>query len=460
MPKVKSVFWRQGMFLQPQHFQYAELSQEEKLSQVRYMSRPWFWGVRDLSLANEALAIRQIEVESGSFVFQDGAIATINENASIQSRSLENIEVDPERPMDVYIGLRKLSQIDPNVTIIHNNTDVAGVSTRYYTDAAPVAVDDVYLNDQQAELQPLVYKLKIILPHELEDYADYHVIPVARIALDGEKLIFMKSFIPPLINLEASASALSIVKELRDELSGRAFQLSSIANASASQNFDPNMLRYRLGLQALSRYVPRFYHMSETPSVSPWDVYGFMRELVGEVSIFSRSINFLGENKDGESLLPAYEHTNLWDCFNAARTLITQLLNEISVGPQFLVEFERNDTRFTVDIPAEFFEDQVDFYLILNTEAPWSDHSQSFLTTAKLAEADMIDILIERSLPGIGVLHMPGPPPGLPKKNFANYARIDIHDEKWNQVINKKSLGLMWDEAPEDLKIELVILRK
>merc|ERR1712000_428798 len=87
------------------------------------------------------------------------------------------------------------------------------ISTRYYTDAAPVAVDDVYLNDQQAELQPLVYKLKIILPHELEDYADYHVIPVARIALDGEKLIFMKSFIPPLINLEASASALSIRKK-------------------------------------------------------------------------------------------------------------------------------------------------------------------------------------------------------------------------------------------------------
>ena len=103
---------------------------------------------------------------------------------------------------------------------------------------------------------------------------------------------------------------------------------------------------------------------------------------------------------------------------------------------------------------------QVDFYLILNTEQPWADHSQSFLTTAKLADSTTVEILAERSLPGVGLFHMPSPPAGLPKKAFANYARIDIHDDKWQQIHSKQNLALMWDEAPSDLKVELVILRK
>ncbi|WP_419811107.1 type VI secretion system baseplate subunit TssK [Bacterioplanoides sp.] len=457
---VKPVFWRQGMFLQPQHFQYAELSQAENLNKIREFSRPWFWGVSELSLAKESLATKHIDIEKATLIFQDGAMVDTASNAVLQGRSLADVDIDPEEPLTVYIGVKKLSSLEANVTVVHNDEDVAKVSTRFYTKADPEAVSDVYQNDQQAEVQSLFYKLKIIFEHELDDHADYLVIPVTRIALDGERLVYVKQYIPPMVNIGSSDIAMSLIKELRDELSGRAFQLNSIADASANNSADPNILRYRLGLQALSRYVPRFLHVSETTSVSPWDVYGQMRELVGEASIFSRNINFLGENKDGESELPPYHHVNVWECFNAARTLITQLLNEISIGPQFLVEFSRNETRYQVEIPNEFFEGQVDFYLILNTESPWSDHSQSFLTTAKLAEPDMVDILIERSLPGIGVLHMPGPPAGLPKKSHANYARIDVHDEKWSHVANKQRLSLVWDEAPEDLTIELVILKK
>jgi type VI secretion system protein ImpJ len=219
-------------------------------------------------------------------------------------------------------------------------------------------------------------------------------------------------------------------------------------------------LRYRIGLQTLSRYVPRLFHITETPDIHPWDVYGFLRELIGEVSTFTQDINFLGEDKNGERLLPSYQHSNIGECFIAARTLISQLLNEISVGPQFLVELDYDGRFFSTEVPAEFFEQHVDFYLILSTERTWSDHAQSFLTTAKLADDKTVEILAERSLPGVGLYHMPSPPAGLPKKAFANYARIDIHDDKWQQIQLRQNLALLWDEAPDDLKVELVILRK
>ena len=461
MATIKPIFWRQGMFLQPQHFQQSELHQSNQSNLIREYSHPWFWGFISYAMAKLSLQQRIVELEQAEIIFQDGTHVILGQNAYIQSRQLDNVTIDPEVPLNVYVSLRKMSSLESNVTIIQDAVETSTVKTRFFTQASPQTVDDIYSDGPKAELQTLTYKLGIVFEYERDAYADYLLIPVAKIALDGENLIFPKEFVPPLITMTGTTEIQHLVKELRDELTGRAIQLSS--NNSASQqsgSFDPNLLRYRIGLQTLSRYVPRLFHITETPNIHPWDVYGTLRELVGEISTFTQDVNFLGENKKGERLLPAYKHTNIGECFNAARNLISQLMNEISVGPQFLVELDYDGKYFSTEIPAEFFEQQVDFYLILNTEQTWSDHSQSFLTTAKLADGSTVEILAERSLPGVGLYHMPSPPAGLPKKAFANYARIDIHDEKWQQIQSKQNLALMWDEAPSDLKVELVILRK
>jgi type VI secretion system protein ImpJ len=458
---IKSIFWRQGMFLQPQHFQQSELYLTNQSNLVREYSHPWFWGFISYSMAKLSLQQLIVELDQGEIIFQDGTHVILGQNAYIQSRQLDDVQIDPEVPLNVYVGLRKMSTLKSNVTVINDTTETSAVQTRFFTDSAPHTVDDVYSDGPEAELQSLTYKLGIVFEHERDIYGDYLLVPIAKIALDGENLIYTTEFVPPLITIAGSSEIQRLVKELRDELTGRAIQLNSNNNAiQESGNFDPNLLRYRIGLQTLSRYVPRLFHITETPNIHPWDVYGSLRELVGEISTFTQDVNFLGENKKGERLLPSYKHTNIGECFHAARNLISQLMNEISVGPQFLVELDFDGKYFSTEVPAEFFEQQVDFYLILNTEQTWTDHSQSFLTTAKLADGSMVEVLAERSLPGIGLYHMPSPPAGLPKKAFANYARIDIHDEKWQQIQSKQNLALMWGEAPSDLKVELVILRK
>lgn len=461
MANNKPVFWHQGMFLQPQHFQQSELQQSHQTNLFREYSHPWFWGFVSYSLARLSLQQRQVEVEQAELIFQDGTHITLGQNGYIQSRSLEGIEIDPEKPLQAYLALRKMSSLESNVTVIQDIVEAANISTRYFTLAAPQKVDDIYSNGPEAELQTLTHKLSIVFEHEREAYSDYLLVPVAKVALDGENLVYPAEFVPPMVTISGAEEIQRLIKELRDELTGRAIQLrSNNSSTQGSSSFDPNLLRYRIGLQTLSRYVPRLFHITETPDIHPWDVYGFLRELIGEVSTFTQDINFLGEDKNGERLLPSYQHSNIGECFIAARTLISQLLNEISVGPQFLVELDYDGRFFSTEVPAEFFEQHVDFYLILSTEKTWSDHAQSFLTTAKLADDKTVEILAERSLPGVGLYHMPSPPAGLPKKAFANYARIDIHDDKWQQIQLRQNLALLWDEAPDDLKVELVILRK
>ena len=266
---------------------------------------------------------------------------------------------------------------------------------------------------------------------------------------------------PPAITISSVPELEKLVKEVRDEVTGRAMQLATYKSpAHAQREYDPNLLRYKTALQSLSRYVPRLFHISECGNVHPWIVYGVLRELIGEISTFTDRITVLGETSDGERLLPPYNHTDLGGCFNDASGLITQLLNEITIGPQYLVEMIFDGVTYFADVPSEFFTEHVDFYLIVNTTEDFEKSQQSLLTAAKLSSRDMVETLAERSLPGVGMIYLPAAPPGLPRRPNAYYLRLDIHDDEWSSVQRQENIALLWDEAPEDIKVELVVVRK
>ena len=67
--ETKPVFWHQGLFLQPQHFQLAEQNQQARLYPYHHYLQPHFWGVCRLQLLASSLSHRTCEIESGEFIF-------------------------------------------------------------------------------------------------------------------------------------------------------------------------------------------------------------------------------------------------------------------------------------------------------------------------------------------------------------------------------------------------------
>jgi type VI secretion system protein ImpJ len=455
----KPIFWHHGMFLQPQHFQQSEQYVNEKINVLKKHVSPWMWGFTQLDIATEALQSKKIEIQHAEFLMEDGTYINLGDNAFVSPRSIEGAEIDPESPNTIYFALKKHSGFSSNATKISNISEAADVSTRYFTFIDPTEINDLYTHGESAQVQQLTLKLDIVLESEKDKYSEYNLIPFAQIALDGERLTYVSDYIQPCLNIQGSQKLIKQITELKDELAGRAIQLKT-GLAMLGSNLDINALRYRMSLQALSRYVPRLAHEVSTAQIQPWAIYGGLRELTGEISTFTNDVNLLGETNQGEKLLPNYTHLNTGQCFSNIRGLINRLLNEISVGPQFLVEMTREDQAFKADIPKDFFAEKADFYLILNSAEEWDVFSQSLFTTAKLASKNTIDVLIERSLPGIGLIHSPTAPAGLPKKDQASYVRIDIHDDEWQSIERYQSLVMHWDDAPADLNVELVILKR
>ena len=460
MSKSQPIFWHHGMFLQPQHFQQSEDFVTSQVDFVKQNIAPWLWGFTSLDVSSSAISAKRIEIHQAELLFDDGTYAKLNDNAFVSPRTLEGVEIDPETPATVYLALRKHSSFSDNVTKINDLNEAFNVKTRFFTLNEPSKVNDNYVQGDQALTQELTLKLELVLENEKDSFTEYSLIPCAQIALDGENLVLVNSYVPPCLNIQGSEQLHSQLKDLKDELAGRAIQLKNGQAVLGNNAIDANAFRYKMSLQALSRFVPRLAHEVSTLQLHPWNIYGGLKELAGEISTFTSDINLLGETSDGEMLLPEYRHDNIAQCFNSARQLINQLLNEISVGPQFMVEMVREEQSFTTEIPKEFFEDRADFFLVVNSKDDWDDYSQSFFTAAKLASKNTIDVLIDRSLPGIGLIHTPTAPSGLPKKDHAHYVRIDIHDDEWLSVQRQQHLVLHWDEAPEELQIELVILKR
>ena len=461
MNNSKPVFWHQGLFLQPQHFQLSEQYQDTRLLPYQSYLLPHFWGVCQVEMLASSLSHRTCEIESGEFIFADGTYVSLPDNSVVSPRSFEDEWVDPEKPFTIYLALHKLSQFDDNVTELARLEQHAGTTTRYVTTTAPEDVKDVYVEGSAAQVKFLRHALKIVFDNERDELGDYELIAIAQVVREGDAIIYNKHYLPPCLTIASVPELTRIVKEIRDEIIGRAMQLSAYKSpVHAKKEFDANLLRYKMALQSLSRFVPRLFHISESGNVHPWTVYGVLRELVGEFSTFTDHVTVLGETSDGEHMVPNYDHDNLGECFHRVSEVIGLLLNEITIGPQFLVEMKFDGVAYTADVPAEFFTEYLDFYLIVNTIEDFEAAQKSLLTAAKLTSRDMVETLVERSLPGVGMIYLAAAPPGLPRRPNAYYLRLDVHDDQWASVQRQENVALLWEEAPEDTTVELVVVRK
>ena len=461
MENLQPVFWHQGLFLQPQHFQLSELYQQSLIRPLQQHLHPHFWGVIKLNLLDSALEQRRCEITSAECLFPDGSYIRLNENAIINERSFEDDWVESDKPFTIYLGLKKLSAYEDNVAIVDHYEQLDKLNTRYVCKPDPTDIKDIYQQGAPAQSKLLNYVIQVIWETELDKYSDRMLMPIAKVVRAENGINVESEFCPPMLNIGVNEHLHRLIKDIRDDITGRITQLESYdRHKKNSSNFDATLLRYKLATRTLSRYIPKLFHITEDQQIHPWQVYGLMRELIAEVSTFTETVNVLGENNERLRLLPKYNHLDIGDCFVKAKSLLTTLLNEITVGPQFIVDMPLVNNVYKADIPQEFFEQSVDFYLIISSQDNFQQQQHSLLTTAKLAAVDMVEVLAERSLPGVGLIHIPHPPADMPRRPDANYVRLDTHDEQWTVIERHKDIALLWDEAPEDVKIELVIVRR
>jgi type VI secretion system protein ImpJ len=461
MQDTQAVYWHQGMFLQPQHFQVTDMHGMFQHKPMREAGLPYFWGVGELELVASAALNRNFEIQSAKLIFPDQTYIEYPGNCRIKPRPFAADWVEGDKPFSVYLGLKKLSSTDSNVTVVADMVEADAATTRYVSLSSPTGVADLYSSGPSAQVRSLTHVVKIFFESEIDRIQDFTLIPIARLVREGEGVKLSENFVPPCYTLSGSGVLFRLIKDLRDELTGRARQLQEYKspNEMRKADFDASYMIFLLALRSLNRASPYLFHLTETKQVHPWLAYGILRQLIGDLSSFSERFNMLGETDDGLPGLPSYDHSDLARCFGRARTMVSQLLNEITVGPEFLTVLAYVDGYYIGQLPRNFFGQRNRFYLVLRTERTVEWVVDSVQRDVRLAAKNEMAGLISHALPGLELIHMAVAPQGLPRRSYSYYFRIEQISQQWEIVEREGEIALYWMEAPEDLKAEIVVLR-
>jgi len=421
----KPLFWHQGLFLQPHHFQLQDQYVQSLLLPYQKFIQPHLWGVAQASVSSAALGNRSFELVKGEFLFPDGTHVSVPGNGLIEPRSFEDDWIEGDRPLKVYLGLKKWDASGENVTVLPDLQGIGQVATRFVTKTDPDELDDLYQPGPKAQIKSLNFVLRVFWETEKDQLGDYLLIPVAQIERQGEELKFSGRYVPPSLNMNSAETLLILMKEIRDQLASRARQLEEYKTQKG-------------------------VHTAEFGTR--------VRQLIGELSSFSDQVNVLGDGADGTSLLQTYDHQDLGGCFRSAQSLITQLLDAITSGPEYVIRLVYDGTYFAAELPPAIFEGRNRFYLVLDTEADPAGMLQSIETVVKLGARESLPILIARALPGVGMEHLAVPPQELPRRSHSLYFQIDHHSDQWSPVEKGHNIALYWDDAPEDINVEMMVV--
>ncbi|GAB5336849.1 MAG: type VI secretion system baseplate subunit TssK [Pseudomonas fluorescens] len=456
----KPLYWHQGLFLQPQHFQQNDARLESLVTRTLACQQPHAWGLISMCLNDAALASRQCRIEQLSVRFTDGSLVEYPGNALLECRPLALADfVSDSRTL--YVGLKRSQPGEPDAQVFEALQDAEKANVRFAVRADPQTLDDRHGDAPEALVRQMSYVLRLFWEEELDNLGAYELLPIARLEHDGDRIHLADRYIPPCVMIGASPALMQTLRDTRDELVGRARQLEVFKQSGDARygDFDAAHTHNLLALVILNRYGPLLTHLLETPHVSPWQVYGTLRQLIGELSVFSERCDMLGQTHEGRSLLTSYQHETCGQAITLAAGLIGQLLNEISVGSELLVRLLPSDGLFQSCLPDAFLGPRHRYYLVVRSDGDPTRLAQQLELDAKLgAPQDMPD-LINRALPGVELIYLQVPPQGMPRRPGALYYRLEPLSEAWETVCSTQAAALFMPNAPADMLVELVVVR-
>lgn len=458
MHSLRPIFWHQGLFLQPQHFQYNDFFWQTRQAEILALMSPYPWGVIQLELDEAALSTFQLRLLKLQAMMRDGSLIHYPGNAIVESRTFDLNKMS--HGMKVYLGLRRWSTDQANVGVVPEINPTIEYPQRLIAEANPEVVADSYARGPEGRVNMMSYSIRLFWEDELDDLGDYELIPLLRLEQAGDQVRLGEKYIPPCLNIDSSPILIQLLRNIRDEIAGRARQLEMFKPSSLSktEDMDVNNVSLLMALGILNRYTAALTHQLELPQTHPWTCYGLLRQLVGELSTFSDRYDMLGTTRDGKTLIPAYQHEELYVGFDAISVVVRHLLNEIAAAPEMLVRFDLEDLNtglYKANLPEGFFGKRHRYHLLVygaNTE-----QLTEWMHDTKLASPEEIERLVVHALNGVDLLLLNEAPRGIPRRSSALYFYIDPLSSSWAAIEESQQAILFIPQAVEALQIELIV---
>ena len=421
------VVWTEGMFLRVQHFQQADRWVDHLVHAAVRDAAPHRWGVADIAVDRDLLAIGKFALSRCRGAFSDGTPFRMPEDAD-HPPALEL--AGNERGVVVYLKM-PLQQPGAYEMGADRHEDTG---TRYRR-AAFETTDANTGSFASASIE--IGRPRLSYGLSTGPTAGYNLLAVARIAEVKADLtvVLDEKFVSPCLNCASQPLLSGFLAELQGLITHR-------AEAIASRLADPSLrgsseIADFLLLQALNRNEPRLRHaLGQAAVLHPEALYRLAVEMAGELATFT------AESKRA-TVFPPYRHDDLFATFAPVFADLRQSLS--SVLEQNAIEIPLQARRHGVRVGT--ITDRpllltATFVLVVRADMPGEQLRRLLPNQIKIGPVEQIAQLVNVSLPGIPIRPVPVAPRQLPYRAGSIYFELERSSAFWKQLESSGAIAV------------------
>lgn len=442
------VYWHEGMFLRPHHFQAAERHIADQARQAGKLDCHYNWGVRAIDIDPEALRNYRFEVTRLDARLEDGTLVRVLKGSDQELPSLYLKELmdrrGPGAAVEVRLAVPALQMGKANAP---DGADPdPGARYRVVRAKEKTVDENTGQNDQFLEHR----RLNLRLMTDDQDPAGYEVLPLARVVRSAQSsapLALDPEYIPPVLACDGWPV-------LRQDIVGAVYNqmgalLTDLGRKVRDQGirFDtsnPEQRKMFERLRTLNEGYAAFGIVARSAGVHPLMGYLELCRLAGQLAAFGKTPTLPGE-------CPAYDHNNLGPCFWTVKKWILGLLVEDFQQGWEMRPFVGDQLRLTVAIDRNWLDPGCQ--MLVGVEAPsLSGVECARLLTGrlnmKIGPTERVEEIFRAGMLGLAFVHEHKPHPVLPASPTLTYFRVNREQSQseWYYVAEKGKLSIRLNE--------------
>ncbi|MCA0894678.1 type VI secretion system baseplate subunit TssK [Microbulbifer agarilyticus] len=443
MSANNKVIWSEGMFLRPQHFQQQDRYLEQVLEARTGALGPYTWGLIELAIDSEPMAMGKLSLSRISAIFPDGTPMLSPEN-----ENLPDVLDVPVNTRDEVVYLCIPMKRPGSQESVRDQEDLSQARYQAFNFDARNSASS---SGEAARIQ--VGKLRTCLKLGSEDLSGYAAIGIARIReRQPEKPIELDTdYIPPLLNADTSAVIKAYIEEVKGLLDHRGNALGHRLSDSGRSG-SAEIADYLL-LQVVNRFEPMLKQITAQPRLHPHTLFIELLQLAGELSTFTAA------NKRPPEI-PHYMHENLQQSFSGLYSALRQSLSTVleqTAMPMDLVE--RKFGIYVAPITDPSLVKTASFVLAAKADMPGDLLRSRFPGQAKVAPVEAIRELISAQLPGLSVRPLPVAPRQIPYHAGFTYFELERTGDLWQAMQRSGGFAVHLGAEFPGLAMELWAIR-
>lgn len=438
------IFWGEGQFLSPQHFQYQDAYHEAQLLATRQAIAPFGWGLRSLQADQQSLASGSLRLTRLTAIFPDGTLYSApDKDALPMAQPLDHISESATGTL-IYLALPLLQEHRSNC-----NADGASVNNVRYSPNSQ-STQDLFSDAVEANLVYLDKNVRLLTEDQPRDA--YTVVPLMRVRRNSTGGFEQDdSFLPPAVHITTNNTLMSRLRSLLDALQARANALYSLfrkPNESLVEFRSGDMASFWL-LHSVNTAFASLVHFYQHPELSPERLHLELARIAGSLLTFSTEY--------GLEDLPSYSHTNPAEGFNRLFSIIESQISTVFSASYFSIPLQEDRPSFhSGHFSIQEIGTNARFFLAAKAEVPAAQLVDLVPKRFKISSPTDVQNIVLSALPGIRLEHEPQVPSAVPVKPGFSYFSLQAKGSLYEHMIDAEAITVYIPKGILGLEVELL----